>query len=135
MIRHLPLTIIGICALTLAALAGCTAQPNVNPNSVDTPSYAASATRPATPVSETSSSAVADTASATGTPSLLPYVKPTNGSPPVLMNEDGPGILIFGMTIAQFYTRAAELGWKCNPAKGADPELGAVRSPAVGISS
>ena len=50
--------------------------------------------------------------------SILPYTPPKNGESTVLMNDNGDGIFIFGMTIDAFHNRCDELGWKCDPSSG-----------------
>ena len=63
-----------------------------------------------------------------GTPSVLPYVTPSDGAAAVLMDDTGSGLVIFGMTPDQFHQQAAKLGWTCTPATGAD-DAGFVYTP------
>jgi len=73
-----------------------------------------------TPVDQTSAQ---DPISATATqPSLEPYSSPPNGRAITLVNDDGTGIVVFGMTVDQFYELAAVLQWKCDPASLPDSD-------------
>jgi len=45
----------------------------------------------------------------------VPYTSPADGSALVLMNDDGSGLVVFGMSASAFYKRAAEIGWDCQP--------------------
>jgi len=50
-----------------------------------------------------------------GGPTMIPYSSPTDGSKPVLMMDDGSGLVVFGMQPAAFYRIAKDMGWSCKP--------------------
>jgi len=39
------------------------------------------------------------------------------------MNDDGSGVVVFGMSPDDFYQRAAEIGWKCQPPASPDTDV------------
>ena len=89
----------------------------------DTPTLSYTPTAVATPDTNSAAAPTSDW-------SLVPYSTPDAGSEPVLVDDNGSGLVIFGMTPDQFHQRADDLGWSCNPDAGIDGD-GFVYTPDV----
>jgi len=98
------LSLLAVALLALAACQGPVANPSPATNSPTPAPSSVVATMP--PPGSPSQ------------PSLLPYVPPTDGKAPVLINDDGSGLVLIGMSVAQFYQQASAAGWSPNPANG-----------------
>ena len=95
-----------IACLALAGLVGCqgpaVTPTDTNQTSTTTPPPAPTSSAPAMP----------------SNPSLLPYSVPADGSAPVIINDDGTGFVIIGMSVDEFYQQAATANWVCSPPDG-----------------